>query len=190
MTNETSFIVYDGVVVPESALLKRERQNRYGGVPGLDEEELADPEELERQVLREEWGPVLMLPSKAKAEGIRPAVDESGGVDWGAFGSVDFERERPEFDRARYKAEKIRERLKGVFILLGIVKERLPGKAKYLVLKYLRMGVIGPEDVVSEDMRAMAGLYEKARRMQREICDLEEVSRRRQDAKVKAWLES
>jgi len=190
MTNETSFIVYDGVVVPEAALLKRERQNRYGCVPDLDEEELADPGELERQALREEWGPVLALPSKAKAEGIRPAVDESGGVDLGAFGSVDFERGRPEFDKARYKAEKLRERLKDVLIMLGIVKERLPGKAKYLVLKYLRMGVIGPEDVVSEDMRVMAGLYEKARRMQREICDLEEASRQRQEARVKAWLES
>ena len=105
-------------------------------------------------------------------------------------GSVDFERGRPEFDKARYKAEKLRERLKDVLIMLSIVKERLPGKAKYLVLKYLRMGVIGPEDVVSEDMRVMAGLYEKARRMQREICDLEEASRRRQEAKVKAWLES
>ena len=151
---------------------------------------MADPGELERQALREEWGPVLALPSKAKAEGIRPAVDESGSVDWGAFGSVDFERERPEFDKARYRVMKIRERLKDVFIMLGIVKERLPGKAKYLVLKYLRMGMIGPEDVVSEDMRAMVRLYEKARRMQREICDLEEASRRRQEAKVKAWLES
>ena len=190
MTNETSFIEYDGVVVPESALLKRERQNRYGCVPDLDEEELADPGELERQALREEWGPVLALPSKAKAEGIRPAVDESGGVDLGAFGSVDFERGRPEFDKARYKAEKLRERLKDMFILLSIVKERVPGKAKYLVFKYLRKGVIGPEDIVNEDMRAVARLYEKARRMQREICDLEEASRRRQEARVKAWLES
>ena len=47
---ETSFVVVDGVVVPESALLQRERGSRYGSVPELPDEELADPEELERQI--------------------------------------------------------------------------------------------------------------------------------------------
>jgi hypothetical protein len=190
MTNEVSFIVYEGVVVPESAVLRRERPSMYGGVPGLDEEELADPDELERQVLTEEWGPVLALPSKAKGEGIRPAVDESGGVDWGAFASADFERLQPEFDKARYKAEKLRERLKDVLIMLAIVRERLPGSAKGVVLEYLRRGIIGFEHVVNDDMRELARLYGKARRMQREICELEEASKRKREARVEAWLES
>ena len=38
--------------VPVSALLHEARRNRYGSVPGLDDEELADPEELERQTYR------------------------------------------------------------------------------------------------------------------------------------------
>jgi len=37
--------------VPVSALLSVERKNRYGSVPGLDDEELADPAELEREVV-------------------------------------------------------------------------------------------------------------------------------------------
>ena len=76
--------------VPVSALLSMERKNRYGSVPGLDDEELADPAELEREVVLQEWGPVLSLPVQGSKSGIVPAVDESGGVDWGAFGTVDF----------------------------------------------------------------------------------------------------
>ena len=80
--------------VPVSALVQVRRENRYGGVPDLDDEELADPEELEKQALAEEWGPVLALPSKGGRGRAQQAVDESGEVDWGAFATVDFERTR------------------------------------------------------------------------------------------------
>ncbi|MFC1604034.1 hypothetical protein ACFL5F_03310, partial [Planctomycetota bacterium] len=93
--------------VPVSALLTVQRGSRYGSVTGLDDAELADPVELEREVVLEEWGPVLALPVKGNRSSIRPVVDESGGVDWGAFGTVDFERQSGEFDKARYKAEKL-----------------------------------------------------------------------------------
>ena len=53
----------DGVGgVRVSPLISVERRNPYGSVPGLDDEELATPEELERQVMLAEWGPVLALP--------------------------------------------------------------------------------------------------------------------------------
>ena len=90
MDNETDLVM---VEVPESALLRRDRGNRYGSVPGLDDSELADPDELERQVLRQEFGPVLALPVKGNGSSIRPVVDEAGGVDWGAFGTVDEARQ-------------------------------------------------------------------------------------------------
>ena len=48
---------------------------------GLDEEELADPEELERQVFLKEFGPVLALP-RYKGTPWLPAVDSSDGLDW------------------------------------------------------------------------------------------------------------
>src|SRR4030042_3485715 len=95
--------------VPVTALLSVQRDNKYGSVPGLDDTELADPYELEREVMLEEWGPVLALPVKGGQRWIGPVADESGGVDWGAFGSVDFERYSGGFDKARYKAEKLRE---------------------------------------------------------------------------------
>ena len=181
---------YQNMVVPESTVLKLERKNRYGSVPGLDDEELADPDELERQVYREEFEPVLILPRKGSRQGFRPAVDESGGVDWGAFGTVDFDRLKPEFDTVRYKAQKLREKLKDVLIMFSIVKERLPGRAKYLVLKYLRMGIIGLEHVTDQDMRALAELDQRARRLRSEIVELEDAGKKRKAQKLQAWLEA
>ena len=174
MEQETDFVIYEGVVVPESALLQRERRNPYGSVPGLDDEELADPDELERQVYREEFGQVLALPLRGRGNGFRPELDEDG-VEWGAFASVDFERTMPEFDRARHKADKLREELNDVFIMFGIVEERLP-KARRQVLKYLEARVIELEHMATDDMLALGKLYLRAIRLQREIRKLKGVS--------------
>ena len=186
MEQETDFVVVDGVVVPESALRRAERRNPYGGVPGLDEEELAQPEELERQVMMEEWGPVLALPVQGKAGGFRPELNENG-VDWSPFASVDFERTMPECDKARYRADKLREKLGDLVILIDLVKRRLP-KAMYSVLKYLRMKVIGLEHVTSDDMRALAKLDQRARQLQKEIAQLRTASWERQKEACRRML--
>ncbi len=178
MENETNMVINEGVVVPESTLLKRERKNRYGSVPGLDDDELADPDELERQVMREEWAPVLALPVQKRRWGIMPAIDESGGVDWGAFGTVDFERTQPAFDKARYKAERLREELKDALIMFSIVADRLP-PIRRLVLQYLRRGVLKFDHIVSEDLLALARLGVRVDRMRREIAEAQEVSAKR-----------
>jgi len=170
-------------------LLQRERPNKYGSVPGLDDSELADPDELERQVVLQEWGPVLSLPARGRSGGIRGEVDESGQLDFGAFGTVDFERHAPSFDRARYKADKLREQLKDVLILLGIVNDRIKTRDKYVVLKYLRMGIIALEDIIDSDMAALARLYLRARRMREEIAALREASERRRQRRAEAFLE-
>jgi len=175
--------------VPVSVLLPVRRDSGYGSIPDLDDDELADSEELERQVLAEQWGPILALPLQGKRERFQPSVDESGRVE-GAFGSVDFDRVGPELDRARYKAEKLKEQLGDVLILVGIVKERLPGKAKYLVLKYLKLGIIELDDIVKEDMRSLARLWLRAKRLQNEIAELREASRVRRERRIEAWLES
>jgi len=175
--------------VPVSALLSVGRRNMYGSVPGLDDEELADPDELERQVYAEEFGPIMRLPIRARGRWARPTIDGDGSVDWGAFATVDFARMMPEFDKARYKADKLRERLQDLLIMVGIVKERLPGRAKYLVLRYLRKGIIDLDHVVNEDMRSLGKLYLKAVQLQKEIAELREASsqkRRARFAKVLA----
>jgi hypothetical protein len=179
---ETSCEICQGFEVPESVLLRRDQVNKYGSVQGLDDSELADPYELERQVYLEEFGPVLALPVKGR-DGIRPEMDESGNIDWGAFGSVDFDRYCDGFDKIRYKADKLKEQVKDVLIIARIVKGRLPMKAAYLVLKYIKLGLIGLDDVVNGDMQALVRLYLRVERLQGEIRQLEragEARRRRQ----------
>jgi hypothetical protein len=173
--------------VPVSALLHEDRRNKYGPVPGLEDEEPADPAELERQVMLQEWGPILALPNRHEPRGVRPAIDEEGRVDWGAYGTADFERIRPSFDKARYKADKLKDELEDVLIMLSIVGRRLAGRAKYQVLRYVQMGVIVEEHIVSEDMRAWARLCLRAKRLQRQIAELREVSREKLRQEM-AWL--
>jgi hypothetical protein len=186
MNNETNLIVECGIEVPESALLRRDRGSRYGSVPGLADSELADPAELERQVLIAEFGPILALPVKASRSCMSPEMDENGHIDWGAFGSVDFDRYTGGFDKARYKADKLREQLSDVLILFSIVNDRIATKAKYMVLKYLQMGIIELEHIVNPDMAALARLYLRVQRMRQEIRGLQGASERRCEDRAEA----
>ena len=175
--------------VPVSAILKVQRSNRYGSVLGLEDSELANPDELEQQVIRQEWEPILLLPVQGRKSGFYPGVDESGSVDWGAFGTVDFDRHRPDYNKARYKVEKLKEQLKDVMILLSIVGERLPSRAKYLVVKFLRTGIIQMDHIENTDMESFVRLYQRARNLHRQIWQVNEASRRRQAQQQQAWLE-
>ncbi len=70
MNEQTNMILYGDMVVPESALLKRKTKNRFGSVEGLYDSELADPDELEMQVFKQEFEPILALP-------VNETLDES-----------------------------------------------------------------------------------------------------------------
>lgn len=161
--------------VPASPLLAEEKKHRYGRVAGLDDEELADPYELERQATLAEWGPILALPVKARRGWVQPTLSEDFGLDWGAFGTVDFERSMPEFDKARYKADRLREELRDVIIMMQTISGRLP-RARYKVLKYLRMGIIGLEQIESLDMYQLGKLHLRALKLQEDIRQLQNVS--------------
>jgi hypothetical protein len=177
------------MVVAESPLLRREHKNRFGGVEGLDDSELANPDELERMVYREELAPVLALPASGNRCSLRPGVDEDGRLDWGAFGTVDFERMYP-CNKALYKADKLREQLKDLLIIFGIVNERIKSRTKYLVLKYIKMGIIELEYIVDSDMRALARLFLRIKRMRKEIAELREASERRRQRHAEALWQS
>lgn len=168
----------NSIVVPESVLLRVERDAGCGSVPGLDDDELASPAELERWVMIQEWGPILVLPVRGQQSGIRPEADECGHVDWGAFGTVDFDRIRPRFDKARYKADKLREELKDAAIMLSIVMERVPGRSKFVVLRYLKMGLIDFEHIEDADMRVIAKWYLRVRRLREQISGLQQARAR------------
>ncbi len=122
--------------VPVSPLLAEQKRNPYGSVEGLDDEELADPAELERQAFIADWGPILALPVRTRRGWVQPSIDENGNVDWGAFGTVDFERSMGPCDKLRYKADRLQEKRRDVLIMYSIVSNRLP-KARYKVLKLL-----------------------------------------------------
>ena len=173
---------------PVSPLLSEDRKNRYGSVPGLDDEELADPCELERQAFMQDWGPVLRLPVRGSKCPIRPHMDESFGVDFGAFSTMDFSRTMPEFDKLRYKADKLSENLRDTIIMLGIVSERLP-KAKRQVLKYVRKGIIELEHIESFDMYQLAMYYLRVKRLQTQIAWLRNAGWNRRQARLAEVLQ-
>ena len=181
---------YQGVVVPAPVWMEPLKQARYGTIADLPEEELADPEELERQVYREEFAPILALPAPSRGSGIRAAVADNGGVDWGAFGTVDFDRHRPEWDKARYKADKLREQVKNLLITFAVIRDRIPGRAKYRVLKYLQMGILDIGQIEDFDMYQLAEVSRRIRRLQGQIAELEQASRARQAKRLRAWLDA
>jgi len=181
MKQETKIEAYDGVVVPESPLLRTERSNPYGKVPGLDDEELLDPAELERLIIEQEFGPILALPVKTKRGRINPISDEDGHIEWGAFGTVDFDRYRPKFDKRLYKADRLNEELANQRLIMEMISARINTMAKYKVIKYVSTGILDLGDISDFDMYCLAERYLRARRFQREIAELREKSKKKRD---------
>jgi hypothetical protein len=163
------------------------KPNRYGSIPDLPDEELADPEELERQVFLEEWGPILNLPVRG-ARTIRPDIDENGGVEWGAFGTVDFARTIPAFGKARYKIDKLREERRNLRILIDTLRYHVRDANRYLVLKYALRGIIAADDILDVDLKDLVKLYLRARRLTDEIEELREARQRRKQRELAAML--
>jgi len=191
MKQETKFETYDGVEVAASPLLRAERTNAYGSVPGLDDEELLDAAELERLYIQREFGPILALPEpKARKGWIRPNVDEDGKVDWGAFGTADFDRYRPNFDKRLYKADKLKEELSEQILTMEMISTRIKTLAKYKVIEYVYNGILGLDHISDFDMQCLARRYLRARRLQREIAELKEESRRKREERAEKFLAS
>ena len=159
-------------IVPLTAVIAYRRKNKYGSIAGLPDDELADPEELERQVFIQEFAPVLALAVRDEPT-IRPDIDEEG-VRCDAFATVDFDRRSARFDKLRFKEERLREELGNVVLLQDPLMRRLPRKPTYLVLKYLRQGVIELDNIDSMDMYLLAKSHLRELRLRREIADLVE----------------
>jgi len=188
MHEQKSLVLNSNVVVPESSLLQRERKDRYGGVLGLDDSELADPVELERQVLRQEFAPVLALP----VMGVRRALDfdQDGCIDFGVGGTVKFNRTMPIFNKARYMADKVKEKIKDLVIRFSIVNAGINGKDKYRVLKQVNKGIIAPEHINNASMKALSRLFLRIQRLRQKLSQLREAGMKRQQQRTasrKRW---
>ena len=81
------------------------------------------------------------------------------------------------FDKFRYKADKLHEELKSQILYLDMLMERVPGRSKYIVLRYLNMGVIDLDDVTNPDMHAIARRHLRCRKLRRQIYRLRQLSR-------------
>jgi hypothetical protein len=188
MDQEEHFEIYDGIVVPASALRQEQRIKRFGTIPDLSDDELADPDELERVVYKEMWWPILSLPQQRWECPIRPNMDEDGRVDWGAFGSVDFDSYRPQFDKLRYKVEKLREKLKDLVVMLKVISARIPGRAKMKILRLVGAGVLDIGDIPDNQVYFLAEMYLRALWMREQIEYLQEKRKQRHEKELKAWL--
>ncbi len=181
--------VFNGVEVPVSPLLKRRHSSRYGSVADLDDEELIEPAEIDRVFLREAFAPILALPVKSKKGGIKPNIDEDGVVEWGALGTVDFDK-YVEFDKLRYKADKLREELFNERIMMEMLSEKIESKEKYKILEKAEAGLIDADEISNFEMFCLAKRFVRAKRIQREIAELEKKSQERREDKAKKVLGS
>ena len=181
--DEMSLETYDGIVVPASALRQQRRKERYGSVEGLPDEERVDPDELERVMYKEMWWPILRLPRQRYERVIRPNGNEDGKPDWGAFGTVDFDRYRQDFDRLRYKAERLMDQQHDLSIMFEIISERIGSTVKYKILKLVRLGRLDVDDIENWDMWQLAKVYMRILRLQRQRYELIERSRKRRGEK-------
>jgi hypothetical protein len=182
--------IYEGIVVPAAALRREQQRTRYGNLEELPDEELADPDELERAVYKEMWWPILRLPQQRWECPIRPNMDEDGRVDWGAFGTVDFDSYRPEHSKLRYKAEQMKEQLKDQVNMLRMISARIPGRAKYKILWLVRKGRLDTDDISDWDMWQLAVGYLRAWRFRREIEQILARSRQKQEKQAQEFWAS
>jgi len=139
---------------------------------------------------KEMWGPILALPRQRYERVIRANIDEDGKADWGAFGTVDFDRYRQDFDRLRYKAERLMDQQHDLTILFEIISERIRDTAKYKILKRVRLGLLDADDIENWDMGCLAKLYLRILRLQRQRYELKERSRQRRQQQAEAFWRS
>ena len=178
----------DDLPAPPTAQDMSTSASKYGSVPGIPDEELADPEEIERTIYQQEFEPILQLPTRSSNRHIWQHLEHAH--DNGAFGTIDFQRLIPEPDPARGKIHALKEKLKDVLITLSIVKEHVPSDAAALALRHLRSGTIGLEHLQGQRMQSLGRLYLQARQLRREIAQADEAGKRRRQAKQEAFLKT
>ena len=191
MDQEQHFEIYDGIVVPASALRQEQRRERYGTISDLPDEELASPAELERLYLIQEFAPVLALPEKkARKSWIRPNIGEDGKIELGAFGTVDFDRYKPKFDKMMCKADWLREEVANQCLMMETISARIKTLAKYKVIEYVKNGILDIGDIVDFDMYCLAERYMRTRRLIREIAELRKKSWEKRQKQAEEFWES
>lgn len=144
------------LVVPGPVRIVPVKNKGIGGVPGLPFEELADLEELERQVVREMSGPDLPAPKRKRHRG------------GDAYRTADCKRRDRPHGRRRFEINRLLDELNQVGITSDIVARRLPPVHKQ-VLAYLRSGVIQLAHVTNDDMIDLAKLDQRRQMLRQRL---------------------
>jgi hypothetical protein len=153
--------------LPVSGVVRVQRPSGYGVVADLDEEAPADIGELQRIIAYQMYGPVIDLPGRGGRLG-HVVLDADGEVDWDAIGPAGGRRRRAR-PAPSGRADQLRAELGRVLGTIGLLTERVPGTAKYLVLKYVRMGILDAEHVTNHDLRQLVKLEAKARQLREQL---------------------
>jgi hypothetical protein len=130
--------------VPVSAGLKIVRR---GAEMDLDEEAI-EWAEVQRLIQEREWGPILCLP---------PTDDDffSGLQGGDAFDTHDYMRQYGgDFRKVRAAMTWSKREHRHALLMLEMILDRIPYRAKYAVLRLLKEGLIGPEHCMGEMARA------------------------------------
>ena len=153
--------------LPVSGAVRVVRRQGYGTVADLDDEAAADIGELQRIIAYAMYGPVIALPGRGGRLG-HVVLGTDGEVDWDAIGPAGGRRRRAQ-PAPSGRAGELRAELARVIGLIGLVKERVPGTAKYLVLKYVRMGILDIEHVTNHELRELVKLEARARQLREQV---------------------
>ena len=155
------------------------RISEWMGKLGLMGDEDATLVQLERLAFMMDWGLIMELPVRTHRGQIRPAIDENGQLDWGAFGTVDFERLREPFDVARYKADMLQAELRHNVLMLETLAGRVPVEAQIHLLELGRTGRLDLDEIGDADEWLFARRYLRIKRLRTEIRELRELSYQR-----------
>lgn len=151
--------------LPVLGVVRVQRQTGYGTVADLDDEAPADIGELQRIIAYQMYGPVIDLPGRGGRLG-HVVLDSDGEVDWDAISPAGGRRWR---SARSGRADELRAELGRLVGLIGLLQERVPGTAKYLVLKYVGMGILDAEHVTNHDLRQLVKLEARARQLREQI---------------------
>ena len=152
----------DPTELPVTSIVTVQRRTGYGRVADLEEEEPADIHELQCLAAWNQYGPLLALPGKYGQTG-RVVLGDDGDVDWERIGPAGGRRQRPQLGGT------VQGEIRHALGLINLLMERVPGTAKYTVLKLVRMGILQAEHITNADLRAVSQLEARARRLQQAL---------------------
>lgn len=136
--------------VPVSPVLKVVRQSE--SAVEEDEDDVIGWSEVQRLMYEQMWGPILDLPV-AKDDSFLQRQWEDG-VDASAFNTHDFRRIHPEFGRKVYAVRQAEREHQHAVMMFEMVFDRVKQPGKYVVMRYLKRGVIQPEMCTGQMQRA------------------------------------